>query len=282
MGSIIMIRSLRHIRAFSTSKAVCYETIKVERDEKLGLIKLNRPKRYNAVNGKMYFEIIEGLKELQSDDTVSIAAIIGEGKFYSSGNDLSAFGEGMASGKSPDELSLEAHDMMVAFVDAFIDFDKPLAALVNGPALGIAVTTLGLCDFVLANETAWFQTPFTKLGQTAEGCSSYTFPKIMGPSAASEFLMFNKKFSAEEACKVNLVGQVYSEEDFHREAMAKVKSMSELPPQSLQLSKQLIRNADVVAQLKATNRAEGKMLIERWKSEECANAIIDFMTRKQS
>ena len=38
------------------------------------------------------------------------------------------------------------------FVKAFIDFPKPLIGLVNGPAIGIAVTTLGLCDVVYATD----------------------------------------------------------------------------------------------------------------------------------
>ena len=91
---------------------------------------------------------------------------------------------------------------MDEFVSAFVEFPKPLVALCNGPAIGIAATTVGLCDLAWASDSAYFLCPFTKIAQSAEGCSSATFPKIMGNAVANEMLVANTKLTAEEV-KIN-------------------------------------------------------------------------------
>lgn len=98
--------------------------------------------------------------------------------------------------------------MLYKFVNAFIDFPHPLIAAVNGPAYGIAVTTLALCDEVHAVRAATFNTPFTALGQSPEGCSSYMFPRIMGEQAAVRVLADGWEFSAVEGKGLGFIKEV--------------------------------------------------------------------------
>ena len=96
--------------------------------------------------------------------------------------------------------------MLIDFVDAFINFEKPLIAGVNGPAIGIGVTTLALCDLVLASSNSTFQCPFTKIGQSPEGTSSYSMPAILGPSGASELLLrLGYKLNSKVGCVFSTV-----------------------------------------------------------------------------
>ena len=81
--------------------------------------------------------------------------------------------------------------MIRKFVCAFIDFPKPIVAAVNGPAIGVSVTLLGLVDIVYASDLATFHTPFMSLGQSPEACSSYLFPKIMGQAKVSIFKFYD-------------------------------------------------------------------------------------------
>ena len=70
-------------------------------------------------------------------------------------------------------------------VKAFIQFKKPIVVAINGPALGLGASILPLCDIVWASEKAWFQTPYATIRLTPAGCSSYTFPQILGVALVS-------------------------------------------------------------------------------------------------
>ncbi|NWH16582.1 ECI2 isomerase, partial [Grus americana] len=253
-----------------------YETIQVTTKNNITKIMFNRPDKKNAINHKMYREIIKALEEAGKDDS-TIAVITGNGDYYSSGNDLNNF-----TNVQPSEMEKMAKDgaiLLKEFVGHFIDFPKPLVAVVNGPAIGICVTVLGLCDIVYASDRATFHSPFSQLGQSPEGCSSYLFPKIMGLAKANEVLLFNKKLTAAEACAQGLVTEVFPDRTFQKEVWARLEAYASLPKNSLAVSKQLLRSMEK-EKLHAVNSKECEVLKERWLSDECINAIVSFFQKK--
>lgn len=246
-------------------------------DGKIFNIHLNRPTKMNALTPAMYNRISDLLQESSDDTSTSITVISAAGAMYCSGNDLSNFTKGITD---PPKMARDASKLLSKFVDVFIDHSKPLIALVNGPAVGIAVTTLGLCDCVYAADHATFQTPFPALGQSPEGCSSFVFPYTMGLAKANEMLLFGKKLTAREASDVGFITDVFPKDSFQQEAWAKVKQYSNLPPQSLRYSKGLVRSV-LASKLKEVNAAECNRLEERWTSDECMNAIAAFFVAQQ-
>ncbi|XP_044032165.1 enoyl-CoA delta isomerase 2, mitochondrial isoform X2 [Siniperca chuatsi] len=278
IGSLVAAEggSSAQVAAEPAGSGTTYETLLVTTEDDITTIKLNRPAKKNAITTEMYNEIIAAL-ELAAKDASVITVVTGAGDFYSSGNDLSNFTKIPEGGV--EEMARRGGDLLRKYVKAYIDFPKPLVAVVNGPAVGIPVTVLGLFDLVYATERATFQTPFSQLGQSAEGCSTYTFPKIMGTTKASEMLLFNKKLTAVQACELGLVTEVFPDSSFQSEVWTRLKAYAKLPPNSLALSKQLIRSVEK-ERLHAVNDAEVERLMERWQSDECFNAVMSFFQAK--
>lgn len=254
-----------------------YKEIIVTQEGGALTILLNRPNKYNALNYPMYTEVQQALINAGENESVVVAMITGAGDYYCSGNDLSNFMNIPPEG--PEKLAAEAKTILRDFVSTFINFPKPLIAAVNGPAIGISVTLLGLCDLVYASDSATFHTPFMTLGQSPEGCSSMLFPQIMGPAKANEVLLAGRKLTAQEAYERNLVSEVFPAGQFQGKVKEIVSNMAKLPPQSLCLSKQLLRDVQREA-LENANLIECELLEKRWLSDECREAIINFMQRK--
>lgn len=164
-------------------------------------------------------------------------------------------------------------------MNAFVDFSKPIAAVVNGPAVGISVTLLGLFDLVLASDKATFYAPFTKIAQSPEACSTVTFPAMMGPIKASEFLLFNRKLTAKEAYDRNLLTEVIEHAQLESKAWKIIEEYSKLPKQSLLESKRIVRSAQKEL-LKKTNKQEVETLVARWSSAEFVQTMMDFWKNK--
>lgn len=93
-------------------------------------------------------------------------------------------------------------------------------------------------------------------------------------------MIFEKKLTAYEALERNLISKVVPSMYFREEADKCIRKIAELPPESLRCNKALLREVHREA-LRAQSQREITLLVQRWQSEECLNAIQKFISRKK-
>jgi len=262
--------------------------LEVSVDQGVRTIRINRPERYNAINEGLYLSLPLALREASADwPNTRVTVIAGSRKspYFSSGNDLSDF---LKSFKKEQGNMKGMSDRMAAtcveFVDAFIDFGPGLlVAAVHGPAAGISCTSLALCDAVFAADSARFNTPFTQLSQTPEGCSSLMFPQLMGKMKGTDVLALCGTLTAQEAKQHGLVTEVFPSWNFDNEVGRRLKRYASLPPEGFRdtIGLTKFKTEAEKARLKEVNRAEAISLANRWQSQECVQALMKFAQRKK-
>ena len=253
-----------------------FEFLQIETSSHIRRITLNRPKKKNAFTTKGYEELKIALNSAANDDDVKICVLTGAGDFYSSGNDLNQ----ETGDLTVEEIRESTSVMISSLVRAFYTFPKLLIAVINGPCIGIACTTAALCDIVFCSESAYFRTPFANLGICSEGCSSYTFPRIMGTSMASNMLYLNYQMTAQEAYNYHLVSKVYKKGD-EDQIWNEISQHSELPMSSIKAIKKLSKKWNE-ATLEKVNITEMQQLSEMIMTDDHMEAMLRFFEKKKS
>lgn len=126
---------------------------------------------------------------------------------------------------------------------------------------------------------AYFHTPFASLALCAEGCSSYTFPRILGKSKAGEMLLLNHQLSAAEAYQFGFISQLYKTTELNTKLWPKLEELSKLPRDSLCVTKKLMSQFEF-DKLEMVCDHELNELDKRFETEEFVQAVANFMQRK--
>lgn len=190
---------------------------------------LNRPEKLNAFNDAQFDALADAVLDAGADDSVKVVVLTGAGRAFSAGADLSGdrFGKNIRHG-------------FPGCVDVLIDLEKPLLLAINGLGVGIGATIVGLADAAFMAESARLRCPFSALGLTAEACSTYTFPMLMGRHKASWFLLSAEWLSAAQCSEAGLIAEVLPDEGFLTAVQEKAAALAKLPAASLRQTKELI------------------------------------------
>jgi len=244
--------------------------IVTERSGAVFSIQLNRPAKKNSMTSSMYVTMADLLDGAARDESIRVVLWHGAGDSFSAGNDVADFlNNPPGPGDSPQRR----------LIDAFIAFEKPIVAAVQGAAIGGGTTMLLHCDFVYAAESARFQLPFVNLALGPEFGSSYLLQLRAGYLRAAEAFFLAQPFDATKAAQLGLVTEVVPEEQLQTKARATATKLAEKPAPALQACKRLLRGA-VREQLVTAIGYEQENFAARLASAEAKAAFAAFLGKR--
>ena len=233
-------------------------------------LRFNRPEKRNALTVATYEALAEALGRARDDDEVRVVLFAGQPGVFTAGNDILDFAERPPAGEgSP----------VFRFLEALVDFPKPIVAAVDGPAIGVGTTMLAHCDLVVASARARFQLPFVNLGLVPEAASTLLLPLFVGQARASRWLLLGEPIDAPAALEAGLVSELVEPDALEARARALCEALAAKPPEALRQTKQLLR-AGWRDAVHAALAREGAAFVERLRSPEAAQAFAAFLTRK--
>jgi enoyl-CoA hydratase len=212
-----------------------YENILVEVPvEKVGLVRLNRPKALNALNNALMGELHSALKAFDNDPAISCMVITGNERAFAAGADIKEM-----SGQSYVDLMTKG-----GVSDNFtFKYKKPIIAAVSGFALGGGCEMAMACDMIVASETAVFGQPEINLGILPGGGGTQRMTRALGKALAMEVMLTDRKLTAQEALAHGLVNRVVTPEIYLDEAIKLAQKVASMSQVAIQLTKDAVNKA---------------------------------------
>jgi len=197
---------------------MAYETILVERLERVGLIRLNRPQALNALNRQLIADLGAAIDELEQDRSIGCLVLTGSEKAFAAGADIK---------------EMQNFTYPQTYLDDFITSwerlsrtRKPVIAAVAGFALGGGCELAMMCDFILAADTAKFGQPEIKLGVMPGSGGTQRLTRFVGKSKAMEMCLTGRLMDAVEAERSGLVSRIVPAADLLDEALKVAKGIA--------------------------------------------------------
>ncbi len=227
-------------------------------EDELAVITLDRPDARNAYSEAMVESLVNALDKAEADPQIRCVLLTGAGSAFSAGGDLKRMQakSGMFQGE-PIELSRRYRGTIQRIPRRFADFDKPVIAAVNGPAIGAGLDLACMCDVRISALNARFGSTFVKVGLVPGDGGAYLLARTVGLPKALDLMLTGRVIDAEEAERIGLVQRVVVQEDLQKEARSYARLITANAPLAVQLTKRAAyrsweANLDTALELAAT------------------------------
>lgn len=212
-----------------------FEFIVASKQSAIGIVELNRPKQYNALNRKMVSEIVAAFEQFERDEEVRVIVIHGRGNAFSAGADI-------------DEMAMD-DPIKLELLNQFADWDrialmkKPIIGAVQGYVFGGGFELALSCDMLIAAEGTEFCFPEVNLGVMPGAGGTQRLTKLVGRTKALEWIWTASRIPANAALHHGVINQIVQREVLLEETMKIAAYLSNQPPLALRLIKESVNKA---------------------------------------
>lgn len=253
---------------------MAYETLIVEKEDDIAIVKLNRPPM-NPLNITAYNEIYDAFCALEEDAGVRAIVLTGAGdKAFAAGLDVKE-----VAGKSiPDYLAFSR--VSTKSLDKVAGVAKPTVAALQGQVLGGGCELAICCDLRIATSDAKIGCPEINLGIIPGSGGTQRLPRLLGVAKAKELLMLGEIVSGDEACRIGLVNKVVAKESLLDEAKAWAKKLAAKPRVAMTTMKTVIDNG-LNMDLKTALTFEMESFVVTYVSEDGREGFQSFIEKRK-
>lgn len=252
---------------------MAFETINVETEDHICLIRLNRPDALNALNTQLLGELCSALEEADGNDKVRCIVLTGSEKAFAAGADIKEMSE-----KSFVEVFSE--NLFANASDRIMNIRKPIIAAVAGYALGGGCELAMACDFIIAADTAKFGQPEINLGVMAGMGGTQRLTRYVGKSKSMDMNLTGRFMPAEEAERAGLVSRVVPAKKLMEEAMAAAHKIAEKSMPSTMAVKEAV-NRSYEMTLNEGILFERRVFHSMFATEDQKEGMAAFLEKRQ-
>lgn len=252
-----------------------FKNIKIERFDKVALLKFNRPNQLNAMNREMMDEIITAIHQINENPEVAVAVISGEGRAFMAGADIKEYGN-------------QTHEEFESFqekgkqlYDAIEKASIPWIAAVNGFALGGGFEIALSCDMIVASEQAKMGLPEVFLSLIPGGGGTQRLIQKIGINRVKELLFFGGQYDAKTLHGWGIVNQVFSDEEFSTEALNYANKLSRRSKSAVMQLKRLANLSLTTVSFEDRINDEANTVKTLFLNTEAQEAIHQFIKKSE-
>ncbi|HTO53691.1 MAG TPA: enoyl-CoA hydratase [Myxococcota bacterium] len=209
--------------------------LRVERDDALATLTLNRPQAMNALSRELRGALADAFRGLARDASVRAVILTGAGRAFCAGLDLKELGRG--AGPIGGARSGERDPDLVA---AMAEFAGPILGAINGVAITGGFELALACDVLIASSEARFADTHARVGIMPGWGLSQKLSRAIGIYRAKELSLSGNFLDAETAERWGLVNRVVAPSELLAVTRALARDMLSVPDAGLRSYKRII------------------------------------------